>query len=242
MNIIIYARVSDPKQAESGLGLQSQIDQCRRWIASQDGAVEQAIFSDEGISGARKGGEDHEGALDRRTGLLEAISSLEEGDALLVAKRSRLCRDNPVMSAVIDRLVHARGARIISAAGEGNGPDPASQLFRRIIDAINEYEVLLIRARTRAALKVAKAQGALLGQVPYGVRRAEERDEAHNRLLVLIDDEETETVQRIFELRDHGLSLRAVAATLNEEDRPTKKGGPWRHSSVQSIIQRADNG
>jgi hypothetical protein len=44
-------------------------------------------------------------------------------------------------------------------------------------------------------------------------------------------------VERIAELRERGLSLNAIAATLNAEDVPTPRGGTeWRASSVQAAL------
>ena len=42
--------------------------------------------------------------------------------------------------------------------------------MRRIVDAFGEYERLLIKARTRAALRAKKARGERIGQIPYGRR------------------------------------------------------------------------
>ena len=82
---------------------------------------------------------------------------------LIVAKRDRLGRD-VIAVAMIERLAERKGARILSAAGEGTeGSDPASMLQRRILDAFSEYERLIIGARTKAALKAKRARGEAAG-------------------------------------------------------------------------------
>ena len=48
----------------------------------------------------------------------------------------------------------ARGARLVSATGEGNGDSPADAFLRTVIDGAAQYERGLVRARTRAALAV----------------------------------------------------------------------------------------
>ena len=109
----------------------------------------------------------------RRTVLLDALAALARGDILLVAKRDRLSRGDMMTTAMIEAAVERAGARIVSAAGEGTeSDDPASVLMRRIVDAFGEYERLLIKARTRAALLAKKARGERYGQVPYGRRLA----------------------------------------------------------------------
>jgi len=44
--------------------------------------------------------------------------------------------------------------------------------MRRIVDAFAEYERLLIKARTRAALAVKRSRGERTGDVPYGSQLA----------------------------------------------------------------------
>ena len=78
---------------------------------------------------------------------------------LLVAKRDRLGRD-VIAVAMIERLIAKRGARVVSAAGEGtDSDDPSALLMRRLIDSFAEYERALIAARTRAALAAKRRRG-----------------------------------------------------------------------------------
>jgi len=46
-----------------------------------------------------------------------------------------------------------------------------------------------------------------------------------------------ETVRRIFELREAGKTLRAIAARLNREGVPTKRGGDWHASTVSYVLK-----
>src|SRR5262249_60100692 len=93
------------------------------------------------------------------------------GVALWAARRARSARAAPLSPAMIEAAVRRRGARILSAAGEGtDDDDPASILMRRMIDAFAEYERLIIAGRTRAALRAKVARGERAGQVPYGSR------------------------------------------------------------------------
>lgn len=58
---------------------------------------------------------------------------------LIVAKRDRLGRD-PMVVAMIESAVKRKGARIVSAAGEGTDSDsPTDILMRRMVDAFAEY-------------------------------------------------------------------------------------------------------
>src|SRR6516165_6562393 len=156
-----YKRVSDDKQADSGAGLAAQEDACRA-CARRLGLDLVAVFAttDEGVSSVDP--------LDKRPELLDAVAALDRDDVLIVAKRDRLGRD-PIIVAMIEAAVRRRGARIVSAAGEGTENDgPTDVLMRRIVDAFAEYERLVIRARTKAALGAKKKRGERVGGIPYG--------------------------------------------------------------------------
>ncbi|MCZ6699679.1 MAG: recombinase family protein, partial [Planctomycetota bacterium] len=89
--------------------------------------------------------------IDKRPGLVLVIDALGKGDVLLVAKRGRLARDT-LMARWLETEISKRGARIVSASGEGSDDDsPTSVLMRRIIDAFAEYQRLMIRARAKSA-------------------------------------------------------------------------------------------
>jgi hypothetical protein len=52
-----------------------------------------------------------------------------------------------------------------------------------------------------------------------------------------VDHDQAATVQTIVALRDAGGSLRAIAAELDEQQRPTPSGGgKWQHTTVRSIL------
>ncbi|MBF0467257.1 MAG: recombinase family protein [Nitrospirae bacterium] len=66
------------------------------------------------------------------------------------------------------------------------------------------------------------------GRVPVGYK-AVDKDLA-------VSDEATETIKAIYTLRDNGLSLRAIADTLNEQGMPSVSGRPWAFSTVRYIL------
>lgn len=117
--------------------------------------------------------------------------------------------------------------------------DPTAVLMRRIIDAFAEYERLLIRARTKAALQVKARRGERVsGRIPYGFRLSDDgttlaRDEAEQ---VVIDD--------ILAKRRQGWKLERIAADLDARGVATKCGTDhWRNQTVSQIIRRhGENG
>ena len=220
MATFAYLRVSTEQQTQSGAGLDAQHDACLRVAGELAG-----VYRDEGVSGKT--------GLDKRPALLEAIAELERGDVLLVAKRDRLGRD-PLVVAMIESAVKRKGARIVSAAGEGTDSDsPTDILMRRLIDAFAEYERLIIGARTKAALQAKKARGETTGYVAYGFQLS--ADGVHIEECA----EEQATLRRIELLRQSGMSLRKVAAELNQQGLFKRGGEKWNHVNLHSVCKRS---
>jgi DNA invertase Pin-like site-specific DNA recombinase len=222
-----YLRVSDDKQAESGLGLAAQESACRACAKRLGLAVGNVhVTPDEGVSSVDP--------LDKRPELLEAIDELDRGDVLVVAKRDRLGRD-PIIVAMIEAAVARRGARVVSASGEGTETDgPTDILMRRIVDAFAEYERLVIRARTKAALAVKRSRNERLGgRLPYGSMLAP--DGVH-----LVDNpSEQEVLAFIREMRADGMTLQAIASELNNRGIYRREGSKWDHRFVSTLLRRA---
>ena len=83
----------------------------------------------------------------------DALNAVQRGDVLVVATRDRIARD-AFLALLVERAVAKKGARIVSAAGEGTeSDDPTAIFMRRLLDAVSELERSLIAARTRAAMR-----------------------------------------------------------------------------------------
>jgi site-specific DNA recombinase len=222
MKIIAYTRVSTDEQS---LGIDAQKLACEKY-AREHGAELQAVFSDEGLSGAL--------SFDKRPGILNAIASLGKGDLLLVAKRDRLSRGDVLAMAMLEAAVARKGARIASCAGEGTeSEDPSQILMRRMVDAFGEYERLIIKSRTSAALQAKKAKGQRVGFIPFGHRLA--ADGIH----LEIDELEQEILAQVRELRRNGLSYREISQEMNNKKAFNRGGKEWSHVSVYNMIQKA---
>lgn len=218
---VAYCRVSSDQQADSGLGLEAQRASIQRWADARSISVV-AWTEDAGISGASE--------LEKRAGLMGAIAALREHKAgvLVVAKRDRLARD-VILAAMAERLVAREGATVASAAGEGEGTDPAAMLMRRMVDAFAEYERALIRARTSSALQAKMARGERLGAARVGERLSQGRYES--RL------DEIELVTRAHELRERGLSLREIQLILAEEGHLSRRGNAPRLATIHALLR-----
>ena len=207
---------------EQNLGPDAQRAEIVAWAARN--GVEVVAWYEDRVSGAA--------AIGRRPGLMAALDALVTHGAglLVVAKRDRLARDT-MLAAMIERQVERVGARVVSAAGEGEGDDPASKLMRTMIDAFAEYERALIALRTKSALAVKSARGEKVGGAQsYGAADG-------------IDAERTETERMILavveELRAAGMPIRAIADELAARGFKTRKGGSIAPTQVARLIARA---
>jgi DNA invertase Pin-like site-specific DNA recombinase len=221
MTALAYTRVSTQEQASSGLGLEAQRASIAA-AAQRMGLTVAAWHADEGVSGAAE--------LDKRPGLVAAMDALGRGDVLLVAKRDRLARD-VFMAVWLDREAERKGARIVSAAGEGTETDDAAAvLLRRMLDAVAEFERAQIRARTRAALEAKRARGERLGGVaPYGYRR--------EGVGLVKEPAEMEVLCLVRKLRRGGLSAPKIARSLQEQGRRPRLGRKWTAKMVRDLLR-----
>jgi DNA invertase Pin-like site-specific DNA recombinase len=216
-----YIRVSTDHQRESGLGLEAQREAITQSARRQHLELA-AVCTDAGISGTL--------SIDARPGLADALNALRRGDVLIVAKRDRIARDSFV-SVLIEREAAKKGARIVSAAGEGTDSDDPSAVFtRRILDAVGELERALTAARTRAALRAKRARGERAGTEPFGYRVNGDGRTLHPHA------DEQHVLRVMCECRAAGYSFRATAHELNRLHLPTRAGTQWQHQYVRSVL------
>ena len=84
-----------------------------------------------------------------------------------------------------------------------------------VLATFAQFERRLIGQRTKDALAVKKANGVRLGR-PREIC--------------------SETVERIEELHERGLSAAAIARKLNEDGVSTPRGGRWHHAGITRAL------
>jgi len=140
--IIGYVRVSTDRQGVSGLGLDAQRAAIEAY-ARQTGARITRIH-EEVESGRRV----------NRPQLAAALAAARKAKAtLVIARLDRLARNVAFVSQIMDA-----GVEFVAC----DNPH-ATRLTLHILAAVAEHEATMISARTRAALKAAKARGVALG-------------------------------------------------------------------------------
>jgi DNA invertase Pin-like site-specific DNA recombinase len=232
VKVVCYLRVSTDEQANSGLGLEAQRAACEA-RARALGASSVSVFADEGVSGSTP--------VADRPGLAGALEALSKGGALVVAKRDRIARDYMV-AGWVDLEVARKGARLVSAAGEGtDSDDPMSRVMRVIVDAFAQYERDMIRARTAAVLRAKRARGeAINAEIPFGFKVAcvEVAEDGRERRILMPCPHERAAIERMRELRAQGLGYRRIAEQLSREGVRGRGCSRLAHTTVARLLQQ----
>src|SRR6266508_493685 len=141
--IIGYARCSTDEQDLTA----------QRQRLAELGVAAERIYLDHGLTGTTRA----------RPGLDQALAAVRPGDTLAVPKLDRLAR------AIGDALTE-RGIKL-SLGGQVYDPaDPMGKMCFNILATFAEFEVDLLRMRTREGMAVAKAKGRVRVQpVAYEV-------------------------------------------------------------------------
>jgi DNA invertase Pin-like site-specific DNA recombinase len=143
--LIGYARCSTERQDLSA----------QRRILSELGVADDRVYLDHGLTGRNRS----------RPGLTQALAALRAGDTLVVPKLDRLARSVPDARAIGDSLA-ARGVRLSLGGAVYDPSDPMGKCFFNILATFAEFEVDLLRMRTREGMAIARAKGRLKGKPP----------------------------------------------------------------------------
>ncbi|MGA8574494.1 MAG: recombinase family protein [Candidatus Cybelea sp.] len=221
--VVTYLRVSTDRQGRSGLGLEGQRAAVEAYVARTGATI------------VREFVEVESGRHDDRPKLAEALAFTRRAKAtLLVAKLDRLSRSVQFIATVLNSGVEFAAADV---------PE-ANRLLLHVLAAVAEAEAKAISERTKAALAAHKARGGLLGSnhpaVPTLSALARKKGsvlgaQANRRKAV---DAYSDLQPFMVELRDQGLSLRAIAQHLNADGHATRTGCAWTSTQVLFVLRR----
>lgn len=231
MKYYSYCRVSTETQAEKGGGLETQRQAIEKYCAAHGIELERR-FIDAGISGA-VGDTDADDAISKRPALIEMLSTLEEGDSVIVMNTSRLWRSDTA-KVIIRRELMKRHAHIIAIENERfdlYAKNPNDRFMDGIMELMDEWERLTI------ALKLAKGRTAKArngnkpaGVCPYGYEYAADKKS------VIVNEAEAQTVRKMFTLGQTGATLSKIADSINATGATTRRGKPFSKGSVAAIL------
>ena len=217
---IAYYRVSTDRQGRSGLGLDAQreavhnfLDQRPHTLISEKVEVESGRSAD-------------------RPELADAFALCRLHRAtLIIAKLDRLARSVAFVSNILES-----GVDFVAA----DFPE-ANRLTIHILSAVAEHEARMISERTKAALRVAKARGVVLGgdrgNLPgVASRGAEASAVIRSRQAA---ERARDLAPLIMSLRNAGRTFEAIASELHDRGISSARGGLWTGQKVSRLMRRA---
>ena len=170
--LIGYARCSTDEQDLTA----------QRQLLLGHGVASDRIYLDHGLTGTNR----------NRPGLNQALAAVRSGDTLVVPKLDRLARSVPDARAIGDSLV-ARDVKLSLGGTIYDPADPMGKMFFNILATFAEFEVDLLRLRTREGMAIARAKGRLRGKQP----KLSGRQQAH---LVQLHQSGQHTIAELAEL------------------------------------------
>ena len=213
-----YIRVSTDEQAESGLGLASQLSKVKAMATVKDWP-EPAIYSDEGVSGKIDIGKRPEGK--------RLLADIEAGkvDAVIIASLDRIGRKALF---ILTFVANTEGQIQLVSVREGiDTTTIVGRFLITIMAGIAEMDGEIISQRTKDALEERGREfGIKAGIAPYGYY--------YQGKEVGINDEQAEIVRRVFALRSNALPLRTIAKAIENE------GTTIAFKTVQLILDREE--
>jgi len=226
--IIPYYRVSTRKQGRSGLGLEAQ--QAEVWsFASRNNGRILAEYT-----------EVETGKREDRPELAKAIAHAKlSGATLVIAKLDRLARN-----------VHFTAGLMNSGVDFVACDNPnANRLTIHILAAVAEDEAQRISARTKAALKAAKARGVRLGSArsDHWQDREHLRAKGQAKATQVAAENRSKRAREAYDFlvpairqrRVSGKSFQQIAEWLNEQGHRTMAKKPFTRAAVRRVLLRA---
>lgn len=221
---VIYARVSTQRQADDGVSMDSQIEQCRIKVAAL-GAEVSHVFRDDGVSGR----------TDNRPGFQAALAycAAHKVAFFVCWSTSRFGRN------LEDALKNANqlrewGTKAAYVHQDIDLETDAGWMLGVMTGMMDEiYSRNVARDTLRSMITASKDGYFVGGRVPFGYRI----EKVGKRSRLVEHDIDGAVVRRMFDLahRD-GLGAQAVALRLNQAGL-VRKGRPWGKNTVALILK-----
>lgn len=203
--LAIYTRLS--REDEESKSIEHQIKEGVSFAYSNNLCYK--LFNEgEGVSGTLQ--------IEDRPILLDLVSQVQDGEITHVWMRNqnRLARDETTYHGFIAQMIkHNIKVYFDNKLVDFN--DPTQSLMGSILSSINTYQAKLQSHQTKKVLRKNAAEGKVHGILPYGYSKDDES-------ILIIDDDESKIVKRIYDLSLSGVGSRTIAQLLTKEGVPTR--------------------
>ena len=214
-----YIRLSIEDSGKTGgYSLENQEKLVRDYIADQQDMRLYRLYIDNGATGT----------VFERPAFDEMMQDMKDGkiNCIVVKDLSRLGRNYLEAGNYLEQIFPFFRVRFISITDgyDSNSPDVTDEsLIIPLKNIINEGYAKDISLKITTSFESRKKQGQFMGRYPvYGYLKDPE-----NKNHLIVNPETSEIVKRIFQMRDSGMPLGAIAIQLNEEGIPSPARYLW---------------
>lgn len=218
---VVYARVSSARQADEGLPVESQLEQCHVKAKSLDATVLE-VFRDDGISGRTS----------NRPGFMAALDFCDDNpvDYFICWSSSRFAR-NHIDAAMNKRVLEKSGVKLVFVS-QDFGESEESWMLESIVAIMDEQYSRAIAKDTRRSMAKNAADGFWNGgRIPFGYKSI---PVGKRRRLAIVEDEAV-VVKMIFRWCIDGLGQKEIAKRLNLAG-ISRRGSKWCKASVGAVL------
>lgn len=227
INAGAYIRVSTDEQAENGYSLQLQRERITAQIIAKGWSLYN-IYEDAGQSG---------GHLERPA-LQEMLWDIEAGviQCVVIYKLDRLSRKQKDTMYLIEDVFLKQNVELVSISESLDSSSPTGRATIGMLSVFAQLERDTITERMSSGRKQKAKTGGYSGgnaAIGYSNKRGEKN--------LLVDEEKTKTVKRVFELRENTTyTLQQIADQLNKEGHTTKQGAIFKPTQVMRILKHKE--
>lgn len=213
---IAYYRVSTQKQGISGLGLEAQKTDVKKFVLNKGDLIKEYQDIESGKNNLRPN-------------LLNAIEECKKNQAtLIIAKLDRLSRNAAFIFTLRDSKIDFVCCDMPNANAVTIG----------IMAVLAQDERERISARTKSALAELKKQGKVLGSPQNLNDKARTKSLQVRTHKALKDENNRKAGALILSMRKEGKSFYRIMKELNEFGFRTRKGKQFQQNQVQILFQR----
>ena len=181
------------------------------------------IIVDEGISGSG----DKTDKRDGYNSVMDMINN-DEVNTLVVISISRWGRNLGEIYKSVE-LMTKKDVNFFSIKENIDTSSPYGRFTINLLSSLYEMELELVRERVKDTLRVKKENNKVYSKVPYGFDR--DGDD------LIENKKEKRLLNKMFRLKNNGLSYGKICDYLKRNRHKTKSGGKWTPSNVYSVMK-----
>lgn len=221
MKLVGYVRVSSDSQ-EDNTSLRDQENKIKAYCDAF-GHELIMVFSEVGSGSQMNTRPEFNKAMD-------VVASAADG--IIATKLDRIARNCKDVLSMVEDVLQPNNKALILLDLNVDTTNPIGKMILTVMAAVAELERAQINERTQGGRKAkSKDGGYAYGSPAYGKKSSEERELVDN-------EEELKVIEIIIDKRLSGMSLRDIATYLNDNNYVSKRGKPWIHTSVKSVLDK----